>query len=126
MTIKRVKPLCQKIQNLDKVRKLGINKHEQSCIAAKYCILLVSLLLSLLSLLFSLLWLSILTLSSLKNFPWNTQKKIQPSKLKTVEASFFVVVVNVVIIVVIVVVVNFNIVITQEFSLEHPKKNSAI
>jgi len=60
------------------------------------------------SLLLSLLLLSLLSLSSLKTFQ-GTQKKIQPSKLKTVEASLFVVFVII-------------IVVTLEPSQELPKK----
>ena len=62
------------------------------------------------------------------NLSRNSQKKFQPSKLKTVEASVFVVVVIIVVtlVVIVVVVVLFIIVVTLDPSQELPKKISAI
>ena len=94
-----------------------MNKHEQSCIAAKYCILLSNsasvFVVTLVVVTFVVTFIIVIKLESCQEY--------QPSKMKTLQASVSVVVIIAANLVVIAVVVTFIIVITLKPYLELPK-----
>ena len=95
-----------------------MNKHEQSCIAAKFCILLSNSASVFVVIIFVVTFIIVIKLESCQEY--------QPSKMKTLEASVFVIVIIAATLVVIAVVVTFIIVITLEPSHKLPQKISAI
>ena len=94
-----------------------MNKHEQSCIGAKYCILLSNsasvFVVTLVVIIFVVTFIIVIKLESCLGY--------QSLKMKTFEASDFVVVIIAANLVVIAVVVTFIIVITLKPYLELPK-----
>ena len=94
-----------------------MNKHEQSCTAAKYCILLSNsacvFVVTLVVIIFVVTFIIVIKLESCQEY--------QPSKMKTLEASVFVVV-----IIAATLVVTFIIVITLKPYHELPKNFSQL
>ena len=94
-----------------------MNKHEQACIAAKYCILLSNsacvFVVTLVVIIFVVSFIIVIKLDSCQEY--------QPSKIKTLRASVFVIVIIAATLVVIAVVVTFIIVITLKPYHELPK-----